>query len=200
MDIRQISIRYRQDHDRILVDINTGAGAEVQVWLTRRMTLRLWPLLNRVVVDHFAIPQDAKTDGFVNLATMDTRTKTLLADFKREEAMQKADFNTPYQTGATLHPLGNNPLLVTEVNLTPFGNGQLQLNFNEKLEDPASLRGFQMDLSTELVFAVIKLMGHALEQSQWQIGHGASPPSMVVDEAAEEIDLSPDATRPTYLN
>jgi hypothetical protein len=200
MDIRQISIRYRQDQDRILVDINTGAGSEVQVWLTRRMTLRLWPLLNRVVIDHFAIPADAKTDGFVDLAAMDSQTKTLLADFKREEAIQKADFNTPYQAGATQHPLGHNPLLVTEVNLTPYGNGQLQLNFSEKLEDPASTRGFQMDLSTELVFAVIKLLGHALEQSHWHIGPASASPPMVVDEAVDEIDLSPDATRPTYLN
>ena len=200
MDIRQISIRYRQDQDRILVDINTAAGAEVQVWLTRRLSLRLWPLLNRVVIDHFAIPSNAKTDGFVNLAAMDTQTKTMLADFKREEVMQKADFSTPYQGGATLHPLGQNPLLVTEVNLTPLGNGQLQLNFNEKLGDPASVRGFQMDLSTELVFAVIKLMGQALEQSQWDLGPGATQATLVVDEAADEIDLSPDATRPTYLN
>ena len=200
MDISQISIRYREDHDRILVDINTGADAEVQVWLTRRMTLRLWPLLNRVVIDHFAIPSDAKTDGFVNLATMDTQTKTMLADFKRDEVLQKADFSTPYKNGATLHPLGKNPLLVTEVNLTPFRNGHLQLNFNEKLEDPASLRGFQMNLSTELVFAVIKLMGHALQQSQWKLDHNLTQATMVADEAAEEIDLSPDATRPTYLN
>ncbi len=200
MDIRQISIRYRQDHDRILIDINTGAGTEVQVWLTRRMALRLWPLLNRVVIDHFAIPTDAKTDGYVDLAAIDSRTKAFLADFKREEAMQKADFNTPYQAGATQHPLGHAPLLVTEVNLTPFGNGQLQLKFNEKLDDPASLRGFQMDLSTELVFAVIKLLGNAMEQSEWQIGQNAKTPLMVLDEAADEIDLSPDATRPTYLN
>lgn len=202
MDIRQISIRYRQDHDRILVDINTAAGAEVQVWLTRRMALRLWPLMNRVVIDHFAIPQDAKTDGFVNLAAMDTQTKTLLADFKREEAIQKADFNTPYQPGAGLRPLGHSPLLVTEVNLTPYGNGQLQLNFNEKLEDPASTRGFQMDLSTELVFAVIKLLGNALEQSHWGIGLHPPTAATVVeeDESVDEIDLSPDATRPTYLN
>lgn len=201
MDIRQISIRYRQDHDRILVDINTGAGAEVQVWLTRRMALRLWPLLNRVVIDHFAIPADAKTDGFVNLAAMDTPTKTLLTEFTREEAIQKADFSKPYQPGAGLRPLGPSPLLVTEVNLTPYGNGQLQLHFNEKLEDPASTRGFQMDLSTELVFAVIKLLGNALEQSHWGIGqHPPATPIAEEDESVEEIDLSPDATRPTYLN
>jgi hypothetical protein len=201
MDIRQISIRYRQDHDRILVDINTGAGTEVQVWLTRRMALRLWPLLNRVVIDHFAIPLDAKTDGFVDLAAMDTRTKTMLADFRREEAMQNADFNTPYQSGAMQHPLGHNPLLVTEVNLTPFGNGQLQLKFTEKVEDPVSNRSFQMDLSAELVFAVIKLLGHALEDSHWGIGQHATQPTVVVEEeATDEIDLTLDATRPTYLN
>jgi hypothetical protein len=197
MDIRQISIRYREDHDRILIDINTGADAEVQVWLTRRMTLRLWPLLNRIVVDHFSIPADAKTDGFVDLGAMDSRTKTLLAAVRREDVMQKADFSTPYQSGSTLRPLGDNPLLVTEVNLTPFGNGQLKLHFNENLEDPTSVRGFQMDLSTELVFAVLELLGNALEHSQWQTDHD---PSLRVGETGDEFDLMPDATRPTYLN
>lgn len=200
MDIRQISIRYRQDHDRILVDINTGAGAEVQVWLTRRMSLRLWPLLNRVVIDHFAIPQDAKTDGYVDLAAMDVQTKTVLADFNREAAMQTADFNTPYQTGATQHPLGHNPLVVTEVSLTPYGNGKLQLNFTEALDEPPSNRGFQIDLSAELVFAVIKLLGNALEQAQWEMGQASAGPFVAAQDAADEIDLSPDATRPTYLN
>ena len=201
MDIRQISIRYRQDHDRILVDINTGAGGEVQVWLTRRMTLRLWPLLNRVVIDHFAISQDAKTDGFVDLAAMDNRTKTMLAEFKRDEALQKTDFSTPYQSGATQHLLGHKPLLVTEVNLTPLRNGQLQLNFNEKIDEPASDRGFQMDLSSELVFAVIRLLGHALEDSHWGVGQHTSQQTVLVEEkAADEIDLTPEATRPTYLN
>ena len=200
MDIRQISIRYRQDHDRILVDINTGAGSEVQVWLTRRMSLRLWPLLNRVVIDHFAISQDARNDGFVDLAAMDLQTKTLLANFNREEAMQKADFSTPYQTGATQHPLGHNPLVVTQVSLTPYGNGKLQLNFTEALDEPPSNRGFQMDLSTELVFAVIKLLGHALEQAQWELGQPGAAPLRAAQEAADEIDLSPDATRPIFLN
>ncbi|QTN28831.1 hypothetical protein HZ993_03015 [Rhodoferax sp. AJA081-3] len=200
MDIRQISIRYRQDHDRILVDINTGSGTEVQVWLTRRMSLRLWPLLNRVVIDHFAIPQDAKTDGFVDLAAMDVQTKALLADFNREEAMQKADFSTPYQTSVTQRPMGPNPLVVTEVSLTPYGNGKLQLNFTEVLDEPPSSRGFQIDLSSELVFAVIKLLGNALEQAQWEVGQHSAVPLAAEPDVADEIDLSPDATRPTYLN
>jgi len=200
MDIRQISIRYHQDHDRIKVNINTSAGEEVQMWLTRRMTLRLWPLINQVVIDHFAVPEDAKTDGFVNLSTMDPQTKAILADFQRQEAIQNADFSTPYQAAAAMRPMGESPLVVTEVNLTPQGNGQMQLNFRELLDEPVSSRGFQMDLPIDLVFALMQLLSHALEQAQWQTDRaiGASP--IVIGDVTDEIDLTPDAPRPTYLN
>jgi hypothetical protein len=116
MDIRQLSIRYNVDHDRILVRVNTSAGDEVQMWLTRRLVLGLWPLLNRVVIDHLAIPADAKTDGFVDLAAMEPGTRKMLADMRQQEAVQSADFVTPYRNDATNRPLGETPLLVTEVN------------------------------------------------------------------------------------
>ena len=60
------------------------------MWLTRRMTLRFWPLINRVVIDHFALPPDAKTDGFVDLAAMGPRTREMLSDLRRQEADQYA--------------------------------------------------------------------------------------------------------------
>jgi len=76
----------------------------------------------------------------------------------------------------------------------------LQLNFTEVLDEPPSNRGFQMDLSSELVFAVIKLLGNALEQAQWEVGQHNAVPLAAAPDVADEIDLSPDATRPTYLN
>lgn len=201
MDIRQLSVRYHVDQDRILVTINTSGGEEVQMWLTRRITLGLWPLVNRVVIDHFAIPQDARTDGFVDLAAMGPKTREMLADLRRQEAVQAADFNTPYQQPVTpTRPLGNVPLLVTEVNLTPKTDGQLQMNFRELLTEPASSRGFQLDMPADLVFGLIQLLNHALEQSRWQIELLPAATVEVVEDAVEEIDLSPDATRPTYLN
>jgi hypothetical protein len=200
MDIRQLSIHYNVDHDRILVRVNTSAGDEVQMWLTRRLVLGLWPLLNRVVIDHLAIPADAKTDGFVDLAAMEPGTRKMLADMRQQEAVQSADFVTPYRNDATNRPLGETPLLVTEVNLTPKGSGLMLMNFKEVLTEPASSRGFQLDLPAELVFAIMQLLSQALEQAQWQTGHGAAAPLPVVEAVAEEIDLSPDATRPTYLN
>lgn len=200
MDIRQLSVRYNQDHDRILVRINTSAGDEVQMWLTRRLVLRLWPLLNRVVIDHLAIPADAKTDGFVDLAAMGPATRKMLADMRQQEAVQGADFVTPYRNDATNRPLGDAPLLVTEVSLTPKDGGLMLMNFKELLTEPASTRGFQLEMPADLVFGVIQLLSQALEQAQWQMGPQPSVPVQIIDAAAEEIDLSPDATRPTYLN
>jgi len=200
MDIRQLSIRYSQDHDRILVRINTSAGEEVQMWLTRRLVLRLWPLLNRIVIDHLAIPADAKTDGFVDLAAMEPGTRKMLADMRQQEAVQSADFVTPYRNDATSRPLGDTPLLVTEVNLAPKGDGLMLMNFKELLAEPPSSRGFQLELPADLVFGIIQLLSQALEQAQWQAGPEKSAPPPIVEAAAEEIDLSPDATRPIYLN
>ena len=200
MDIRQLSIHYNVDHDRILVRINTSASDEVQMWLTRRLVLGLWPLLNRVVIDHLAIPADAKTDGFVDLAAMGSGTRKMLADLRLQEAVHSADFGTPYRNDATNRPFGDTPLLVTEVNLTPKGGGLMRMNFKEVLMEPASSRGFQLDLPAELVFAIMQLLSQALEQAQWLARHERSSPLHIVEAAADEVDLSPDATRPTYLN
>jgi hypothetical protein len=201
MDIRQLSVRYHTDQDRILVCINTTSGEEVQMWLTRRMTAQLLPLINRVVIDHFAIPQDAKTDGYVDLAAMGPKAREMLADMRLHEAVAAGDFATPYQCGQANRPLGEVPLLITEVNLTPTENGQMRMNFKEALQGPLSNRAFQLDMPADLVFGVISLLKQALQQSQWDIGHTPLvAASMVIGDMVDENDMSPDATRPTYLN
>lgn len=200
MDIRQFSVLYILEQDRILVRINSGAGEEVQMVLTRHMTLRLWPMLNRLVIDHLAIPADAKTDGYVDLAAMGSRSREILADLRRQEVAEKADFKTPYSGDTAHRPLGDIPLLVTEVNLTPKPDGVLQMNFKEILKEPASNRGFQLDMAADMVFGVIQLFHHALEQSEWLQGAPKPVASMTQMPAPDELDFSPDATRPTYLN
>jgi len=151
-------------------------------------------------VDHFAIPDNAHSDGAVDLAAIGPQTRALLADARREEAVQNADFSTPYRDTATSHPLGDAPLLVTEVNLTPKADGVMHMNFRELLEDPPSTRNFQLDLQADMVFAVIQLLGKALEQAEWNLGPTATATLKVVEEATDEIDFAPDAPRPTYLN
>jgi len=171
------------------------------MWLTRRMTMRLWPLINRIVIDHLAIPKDAKTDGYVDLAAMGSKTRELLAEMRQQEVMASTDFATPYQSKPANRPLGEAPLLVTEVNLTPQDNGHMQMNFKEMLQESSANRGFQLNMPSDLVFGVINLLKQALDQSQWEIvGNPLTAAPIVMSDVLDEVDMSPDATRPTYLN
>ncbi len=200
MDIRQFSVSYIAEQDRILVRVNTSAHQEVKMWLTRRMMLQLWPTVNRVVIDHLAIPADAKTDGYVDLAAMDDKSRQMLAEMRQQDAVQKADFSTPYQGEVAARPLGETPLLVTEVNLTPKDGSQLLINFKEVLQEPPSKRGFQLAMHADMVFSVIQLLHHALQLSQWLTVSEAAAPAGTALDLGDDADFAPHAVRPTYLN
>lgn len=64
---------------------------------------------------------------------------------------------------------------------------------------PTGTRSFRLDLQANLEFAVIRLLGKALELSQWNIGAVSITPDVAFD-SVDEIDFAPDAARPTYLN
>jgi len=196
MGIHQLSVHYLEDQDRILLRLNTAQAGEVQIWLTRRLTLKLWPLLNRIVRDHLAIPEDTETDGFVDLALLDSHSKQMLLNSRKEESLRAADFSTPYQVSAKSRPLGDTPLLVSEVSLTPTAQGQLHWDLKESRSDTSAQRSFQMDLPPQMVFALLKLMDQALEHSGWMAPTEPLSPAL----SADDGDLGALVTRPMYLN
>lgn len=194
MNIHQLSARYNQEQDRILVRINSTDGTEMHLWLTRRLTLALWPMFNKAVVEHVA-RQDGSTAHL-----RDEVSKKMLADFQREAVLKDADFSTPYQdesdaaAPATL-PLGSAPLLVTEVRITPVANGPLKIAFNEQLVGQANGRGFQVDLAPPLVHGLVQLLERALHQSAWFEGS-----DMLGTLLLPTSDTPVVADRPKYLN
>ncbi|MET0311686.1 MAG: hypothetical protein ABW051_06510 [Burkholderiaceae bacterium] len=194
MNIHQLSVNYINEQDRILVRINTTAGEELRLWLTRRLTLGLVPVLGRVVAEQAVTQETAKTPGIAP-AVADPETKKMLAEFKKEETLQKADFKTPYRDQAAALPLGAEPLLVTEVNVTPTPTGQLQLSFQEKLPGAPQPRGFQMALESQLTHGLLHLVEKALVVSEWR---GPAPAGAVPPAAAPEEP--PTGGKPRYLN
>lgn len=190
MNIHQLSVNYVQEQDRILVRINTTNGDELRLWFTRRLTLSLWPLLNKIVADFTAREESKKAP----VVAQDDDAKRMLADFKKEENIQKADFKTPFREQPAALPLGVEPLLVTEINVSPLPSGQLQLAFAEKLPGVQNPRGFQMALEQQLVHGFLHLIDKAIGTSQWNVVQGA-----VASAPAEEPALAA-AEKPRYLN
>jgi hypothetical protein len=198
MNIHQLSVNYLQEQDRILVRINTTEGAELRLWFTRRLSLGLMPLLQKIVTEQVAKQEALKSITISPTASADARTKAMLAEFKKEESLQKSDFQTPFKEKPAQLPLGAKPLLVTEVNVTPLPNGQLQMAFSEKLPDTPSARSFQIALEANLIHGFVHLLEKALTASLWTQGLAVT--------AQAAIDRLPGESggggseKPKYLN
>ena len=186
MNIHQLSLQHDPIQDRILLRISTTEREEVRIWLTRRLTLGLQPYLQRASVD--LIAKEASVD--TPLAT--PQAKEMLAEFKQQENLQKADFATPYEEPVKFL-LGENPLLVTDIQISPQADGTLVLGFQEKTGDPPH-RAFQVKVKSELVIGLQHLLNDAVGKSGWlQV-------EAVVKPQEKEPEVAAPTDRPTYLN
>jgi hypothetical protein len=195
MHIHQMSVTYLPEQDRILMRVNTTDGEEMRLWLTRRLLVGLWPLLSKMLTDHLLKLDSAGAA----LDTADDELKRMLADFRKEEFLRHADFDTPYvEASQTQLPLGAEPLLVTDVDATPLPAGPLRLAFNER---PASgdtaPRSFQMEMEPKLMQGLMHLLEQALMQSGWREPFNAQP---VAEEASMGDEDPAHPRRPRYLN
>ncbi len=195
MNIHQLSVTYLPEQDRILARVNTTAGEEMRLWLTRRLMVGLWPLLSKVMTGHLLRLEAAGT----SLDAADDEMKQMLADFRKEEFLQNADFDTPYQENQPNLPLGEEPLLVTDVDAAPLANGRLRLSFNEGAQEQrpgAEPRRFQMEMEPRLMQGLLHLLEQALGQSRWR---EPFQPAAVVEDSAHADEATP-SNRPRYLN
>src|SRR5205085_9359795 len=111
------------------------------------------------------------------------------------EFLQHADFDTPYKEGQHRLPLGEEPLLVTDVEAKPVADGPLRLVFNEQPpQGDAKPRSFEMEMQAKLMQGLMHLLDQALLQSQWRESFVPATPA----EPSENGDADP--SRPRYLN
>lgn len=195
MNIHQLSVTYLPEQDRILARVNTTAGEEMRLWLTRRLMLGLWPLLSKVMTGHLLRLEAAGT----SLDSASPELKTMLADFRKQQFMQNADFDTPYKEDHPKLPLGEEPLMVTDVDAAPLPNGRLRLSFNENAQakaPPGEPRRFQMEMEPRLMQGLLHLLEQALVQSRWR--EPFAPVSTSDDPTVPDGVASP--ARPRYLN
>ena len=187
MKIHQLSVNYLAEQDRIFVRVNTSASEEIRLWLTRRLMLGLWPLLSKLLTQHLLKLEAAGA----SLEQADEDLKKMLADFRKEQFLQEADFDTPYDGDQAVLPLGPDPVLVTDVDASPLPNGRLRLSFNERLPHAKEPRAFQIELDPKLMQGMMHLLEQALSRSQWQEAFAQA----AAEEAGDE-----DGRKPRYLN
>jgi hypothetical protein len=160
MNIHQMSVQYDDRQDRLALRVNNQDSQEFRLWLTRAMTLRLLPHLQASVVHLEARdPQVMATD---------TTAQQMLAELKRENFLSQADFSTPFASQNLQLPLGETPMLVTDVQLNLQNCGSLKLLFLDKSGDNASGSSCEFNLQASLLHGLLHLIEQALKKAQWQ--------------------------------
>jgi hypothetical protein len=188
MNIHQVSVTYHQEQDRLLARISSQESEELRLWLTRRMTLSLMPVLTKT-----AAVQLARQTEAVNVAApQDVQRQRMVDNFKKEALAHAGDFKTPYQAGDAALPLGKEPLLVTEVKMALLKSGKLQLDFIEKVPEPG--RNVRIAISAQLTQGLLQLLNKCLKKSQW-----LKPPGAGV-ETADAPEPPDPMGKPRYLN
>ena len=177
MNIHQLSALYVEEQDRILLRFNTSEGEELRLWLTRRMLARVWEPLREAVV-HL----EAKDNP---LSDRSATTQRMLADLRRAEVLQQSDFATPFKGESAKLPLGSDPLVVTQMNMTVQDHQHLQIGFEERLAQQQEARGFQVAMEPALLHGFMHLLEAALTKSQWDIG-GAARSAGATEEGRDE--------------
>lgn len=191
MQIHQLNLKFDAEQDRLLVRINTSTHVELRLWLTRRLTVGVLPLLRKLVT--------RQLEKSVPVATQDdagtAKVREFLGEIKREAVLRNSDFATPFkEQEATTEPPDTGALLVTEVAITPLPNGHLRVKFNGKHGGAGVNRDVQIDLDDNLMHGFLHLLEKAYVNSQW-----AALTVAQADDEATSGNASAES-RPQYLN
>lgn len=158
MNIRQLQVSYIPEQDRLLTRINTQDGAEIRLWLTRRLVLRLWPGLIRAG-ETLALESLSSQHALAEVAP---EARGMMADMAREAALGEADFSTPFAAEPASLPLGQEPLLVNRVDLAPQGGGIMRVAFRQ-----SETRGIEVRMAAPLLHAFCQLVQKEANKAEW---------------------------------
>jgi len=157
--ISQMQVLYHAEEDRILFRVNSTDKKEFRFWVTRRFTI----LLLKILKDHIDLDPDVSVQE-----TPDA--KQAVKEFKREKAIQEANFEQKFDEKSNELPLGD------EIPLAFKLTYKVQ-NENLKLcVEPKTGPGMNMVLNRQINSSLVQLIMSAAGKADWKLGSpGLSP-------------------------
>lgn len=196
MNIHQVNVSYVGEQDRVLLRINSVGGEEFRIWLTRRLCLQLLPVLDKSSQSQLQAQLPPPNPA----APLPEQREQILQNFQKEAAAYGGDYKTPYKDQPAALPLGEEPLLVTELNLTPLKDGKLQMALLERL--PQRKRDMQINMDPTLTQGLLRLIHQAIISSEWL--HAPAAALQITGAApaagADDPEAPGSKDKPRYLN
>ena len=159
--IRQIQARYDAEQDRILFRVNRDDQKEFSIWLTRRFLTLILKALNK----HVEIDPDVSSQ-------MSDSGKEEVKAFKREQALEQADFEQPFADSEEVDT-DDGPISVAfKLNYSLMKDGLMRLQLLPKQGE-----GLDLVLTSQISISVIEMLAKAAEKGQWQLAAFLAPQS-----------------------
>ncbi len=150
--IRQIQARYDAEQDRILFRVNRDDQKEFRIWLTRRfLTLILKALNQHVEIDPDVISQ------------MSASGKEEVKAFKREQALEQADFEQAFADSEEVDTQAS-VALAFKLNYSLQKDGLMRLQLL-----PRQGEGLDLVLTSQISISIIEMLVNAAQKGQWQL-------------------------------
>lgn len=151
--LHQINATFEPQEDRLILNIRSDDDSEIRIWLTRRYTRLLLGIL-----DKLANPKQERAGS---------REQAVQA-FERDALLAGADFQTEYRTGASNHPLGRDPVLVSRIEYRSLEGGDTALALG--LPDGRNVNlNLNLNLNRDLMQVLIRLLLEAGKKAEWDL-------------------------------
>lgn len=154
MKINQINLTHNPLEDRLLFRLNTHDKTEFRMWLTRAMSIKLLGLLDQAVNINLGHERRDLGQPAIQAVT----------EFRREAVLAEADYKTDFVSTGAVYPLGEQPILVTDIVLDS-AQPSPALGFQLAIQQVVNL-----SLDYELGLSISKLLTDVLNGVSWGIG------------------------------
>lgn len=144
----QLSARFVAEEDRILLSVGLG-DKEAKLWLTRRLVKLMWPILGKIA------------NSLAAIQSPDPLARKEIGEFRRQAALEQADFATPYQQR---QPLWETPLLPNEMVIKTASNGSPALCLRV-----SGAAGIDLPMDTAVHSAFCELIRKCVAASGWDL-------------------------------
>ena len=165
--ISQMQMLYVAEEDRILFRVNSTDKKEFRFWITRKYAFLLLAVLKK----HADIDLDVS-------AQINPDAKQAVKSFKKEQAIQDADFKQKFNEDASEYPLGDVVPLAFKLNYKVQGE-DLHLGIQ-----PKEGKGIDMVISGDINPTFVQLILQAGEKGAWNLGSvepGSLPKDRIVN-------------------